>query len=368
MLIYLLTTIISSVSFIFVAHADGKDLFGEPITSSLNGSAAKRLVYLTIGLLTVFVVLGFRYQIGVDHYDNYILAYNQLKAGITPQSGFGIAVRLIFNLLALADASPQWFFICTSMLLLIPLWYVIYKASPIPWLSCIIFIVARIMFIDMAYIGVGIAGALICLSFLFNKENRDGVSLLMIALAATFYWGAMLFLPVLWIGRKRIEPIHWIIGIGTISVFSGKLADVLTRFSSANMLFIDGIYPNRFDNTFFSMLFITGVACYYIDLNKELLSDDFFKVLFNTHMIGLLLSFNLNAIPYGIYIYWLYYTIEIIFVPYLISLIKSKKEALLVIIGIIVLFSYITYKDCAVAKILHCFPYRSFLYKTTLFT
>ena len=367
MLIYILMTIISCVSFIIVARADGRNLLGEPIANSLNRTATDRYIFLLIGFFSVFIVLGFRYQIGAEYYDSYIRIYNQLKSGITPQGRLSISFRLILYLLKCVNASPQWIFICTSILLLIPLWYVIYKLSPIPWLSCIIYIVGRTIFINMAFIEIGIAGTLTCLSLLFLKENRDWAFLLTIAIAATFHWTAVLFIPMFWMKKTRIEPIYWIVAIGVFSVFSKGIADALREFSSANGVFVDAIYANRFDNTFFSMLFVTGIVCFYVDSNKDLLNDDFFRILYNTHMIGALLSINLNALPYGIYIYWLYYFFEIIFVPYLITRIKDKREMVLVLAGVIVLLSYTTYKDCAVAKVLHCFPYRSYLYKSRLF-
>ena len=367
MTVYLSMTIIGALGFVFSAFADGKDYLGR---TTIKRPIVKRTVANCISVcsfLVVFIIFGFRYHLGAEYFNNYLFAYNQLKMGMNTDVHYGIATGILMRLLAAINAPEQSFFVITSVVLLIPLWYAIYKLSPIPWLSWVIFVISRAFFISMADIETGIAAVLLFIAVKYIKEQQIYKYLVCVMLAILFHWVAIFFIPVYWLANIKINIAGWLATAALISIISNKIGMMIASVYDKNGSGTNVFYSNRFDNTFFMIFLVVLIAIYYISSDARLGENKDFRLTFYICFIALILSVNLNVLPYGLNIYWLYFVHVVFFVPEMICRIDNKTEKAAVLLVLLVLFGYITYKDCAVSKVLHCFPYRSFLLKDLVF-
>ena len=67
------------------------------------------------------------------------------------------------------------------------------------------------------------------------------------------------------------------------------------------------------------------------------------RFLYNTHVVCLLISFNLHLIPNGERISWSFEIPSILLIPEMITRMKDRKEKIIVICLIITVYSYVMY-------------------------
>lgn len=108
-----------------------------------------------------------------------------------------------------------FFLFITAVLTIVPVMWIIFKYSQIPWLSIVLFILFGYFSFYMTGLRQALALSFCMFAFHYSHENKLLKYLICIVLAFLFHQTAIIFLPIYWV--KRI-PLNKYVIIGTITL------------------------------------------------------------------------------------------------------------------------------------------------------
>ena len=194
-----------------------------------------------IGLMTVLhtCLCGFRYQlITGDLHKYYWTFYNSGTYGWFSEelleggrnSGFFLFNKLIYHL---SGGDFQFFLFLIALIIHLVLAYVVYRYSPAPWFSYLIWNCMSFYIFGFSAIKQALAMAFVMLAFVGIAEKKLGFFLGMMAIAGSIHMPALIFLPTYWMGKLRLNSrtilLYIFIGIA-IFVFKNQFVQFIRSF------------------------------------------------------------------------------------------------------------------------------------------
>ena len=152
-------------------------ILGVPLTGK-NATKPKKIIYLSVMFLLMFVVTTFRYGIGNDYF-SYIRILNEIDS--TPWGElFTLSHEPLFSVLTkcltLITTNSEVIYAVYAVIILAPVAYTIYKHSDIAWISVAVYLCLTFFYTSLNFIRQSMSVSIIILAYGFIKENKDPIT------------------------------------------------------------------------------------------------------------------------------------------------------------------------------------------------
>lgn len=199
----------------------------------------RRKNYIILMTVLHTCLSGFRYQFLTGDLIKYYFAY--LKCGSYDWFGaelwadgrnFGF---LYFNkiIYTIFGDEQQALLFCIALIVHVALAVVVYRYSPAPWFSYLIWNCMGFYIFGFSAIKQALAMAFVMLSFVGIAEKRLGLYLTMMAIAGSIHMPALVFVPAYWLAQMKVKPnivmLYVILGVA-IFVFKNQFVAFIRSF------------------------------------------------------------------------------------------------------------------------------------------
>ena len=308
-------------------------------------------ILLIFCFILMFIVAGFRYQVGYD-FNSYERIYNNITLSNFRGNNLEIGFSLFVCLLKRIGFGFPVMMISIAMASLFIKYRVIKEYSVYPFISMLVYFSANFIIQDFGQIRQGLAIAFTLYSIKYIKEKKLYKYLIIIFMAIMFHYSAVLFLPMYWLSRinvnKKVIATAFVVS-GVFFVFSKSgLLDYLvlkvidqpyiTYKYVAYMSGEGGI--GIFKLTFLSRLVI--FALFYLLRDKIKENCECYNILAMAYLVSIFMyvAFNFNgalATRGALY----FKIVEILIIPQIIYAVKDK---IIMFNGLMILYLF-TFKD-----------------------
>ena len=344
-----IVTIIASVMFAMVADYSKRSMIiAREIGKKKPESNKRWILFVGLSALIPFLVSALRYGIGTDYFYTYVPKYYYYYSNPDAPMDWEPLFWLLCKSLARFTSNPQWMFAIASAIIVCCVWYSVYKISSIPWFSILLFFISRQFFVSMNAVRQYIGLSLVLIGITFIKNKKYWLYILFVAIGTMFHYSTVLFAPLLLMAFVPVKPIESTAIIGFFSVFSNvfysfiRMIVMLTPY--AKYIGTEFDTADRYNPwTIFELLLVHIIISILIDRDPIRENEVLLRFLYNTHVVCLLISFNLHLIPNGERISWSFEIPSILLIPEMITRMKDRKEKIIVICLIITVYSYVMY-------------------------
>ena len=304
-----------------------------------------KILYIVSGLV-VFLSMALRYGVGTDYFYMYVPKYYYYLSNPEGDKNWEPIFDLLYKGLIRVTSNPQWVFVVTGAVIVLCIWYTIYKLSPAPWLSVLFFFISRQYFISLNIVRQYTGLAIVCIGFIFLKERKYWGYVLCAILGTMCHYSTAIYLPLLALAFVKIKPVESVALIGVVSVFSKPLIKITRWIVSLTPYarYLDSRYDlsDRYQAwTIFEMIFVFAIISMIVERKPFNEDEQFLQFLYNLEVICVLFSFNLNMVPNADRISWSLEMPSIILLPNIIKRSDSKRERVLIVLVICVVYIYI---------------------------
>ncbi len=171
-------------------------ILGVPLAGR-NASKAKKIVYLSVMFLLMFLLSVFRYGIGNDYF-SYIRIFDEIHSaswGELLTLGYEPAFALLTKAITLISYNPEVMYGIYAVLILAPVAYAIYRHSDNVWLSVTVYLCLTFYYTSLNFIRQSMAVSLLILCYSFIKRRKIVPVMIFAVLAALFHYTALVFIP-----------------------------------------------------------------------------------------------------------------------------------------------------------------------------
>ena len=308
---------------------------------SNTGHKIHKLIFLCF----LIILIGFRYNVGTD-WSEYESVYNALNFQNFNISRFGFLfsfLMMIFKSLGLSFMAFSFVIFFISLVLIEK---TISKFSKNYFFSFFIYLNTIFLIFHINGIRQGIALSIIFYSIKYILNNNKSRYMFSVILASFFHISAIIFLPVYWLRKLKINKIKLFFTI-LISLFilhfnpfSIMVENAAKYLNFENIVwYINNEYYNPinlFDVQVIARLFILLVLSFFIQKIKEnTLLDTLFKIYLIGFLVYCFFSFN-QDISYRLSFYFKIF--EIILISNVGFYIKDRLKKFLFFITIFMVF------------------------------
>ena len=330
--------------FLLASLLQGKNIWGDCDRQATKKGKHLSYCFIFLSFLSFFVIMAARYMVGTDYYSTYVVNFERASTDNLESSSWEPLFKLFYRLLVKVTDNPQWVFIITSFVIVFCLWFAIYKLSPIPWLSVVIFVCSRHFFIAMNGVRQYVGLACVAIAMVFLARNNPVGYFIMVMIGIMCHYSTAVFLPLYFLCKVKIKPIYivTIIVITSLLPILPYLSEAIVQ-SSVYSHYIGSAFdlPYRYDTSVvFQILFILGIIVYI--LGKVPLKDNeiLLRYLVNLYFLCVFLSLNLNLFPNSIRIVWSLEMPVMLLLPCLINRLQNKTERAVISCTVIALYGY----------------------------
>ena len=286
-----------------------------------------KIAGFTVSALIAFLLLGFRVNISTGFAETYLLKWYQYNNGMKQGLTLTPFMRVLFFLLSKVTKEQQWITIICSLLMIIPLWLSIYICSPLPAVSILLFVGLRQIFLSMNFLEYGIAMAFLSVAFIFVKRENPWMYTMFIALAAFFYFPAIIFLPLYFLKDKKIDSFYWVLTVAVVSVVV-RVVVLLTEHTDEASEYITKYFNVYTSTVFFELLFTITMIIVMCHSNKQLGSnnDQLSNFFFNVNLLNALILLNGELLHIPETYVWMFSYCNIFFIPTIVSKLNNLRE------------------------------------------
>lgn len=179
--------------------------------SKKRKSSGKKIYIIIIGIIFVLMASLRSTEVGIDTnmYHTLFLYAKSMNSLSTAFSSWqlGSVEPGFIILLYYSSHYLNWQIMLTilAIISIVPVLYVIYKYSSDYWMSLFLYIAFGYFSFSMNGIRQAVAIGICMIAYCFSRKKKLFPFLICIAIAMTFHRSAILFLPVYWLGKLRIE-------------------------------------------------------------------------------------------------------------------------------------------------------------------
>jgi hypothetical protein len=316
----------------------------------------KFITFFFLVFLLIFFV-GLRNDIDNDFY-NYTEIFNQtqnisikqlLDSSTYLDSYIELGYRILNYILSLVSSNYHIIFLFSAFLSIFISGFVIFKLSPYPFVSLLLYLSHNLLLRDMMQIRAGIACSLCFLALYFLIKNKKIKSFFTVLIGSTFHLVSISYVFFTFITyislfyNKKFLTLLFVLAI-LMSIFY-PLGNIFKIISFGDFF---GKLSGYANNEYFQSLSFWNpvnikniIICSICLLNYNLLKEKIvgFDLLFLSYFIGIV--WWLLFIDFGIIagrVSTVFTTVEIILVPILIKFFFNKKRSLKFIAFSLILF------------------------------
>ena len=266
MLIYIAATVLTVLLCLWLYPGKQTDESGRICNPDKKENyRMKMIISCVIAMLPLFLVMGCRWNVGVDTWHTYTPDYLAMKSESVPLSGeeeelflksvqvknrlYGYTkeaarnfplegaykehrttyhhtapgFQMLEKILIFIHADVQWLYIVTSLIIMGFVFASIWQQSTRPALACLFFVITANFFLAMNIVSQYMAIAVCLFACTYAEKRKPFLFFLLVAMAATFHISALVFIPVYFLPKLRIKPI-WCIAVIAVSLLVDRFA------------------------------------------------------------------------------------------------------------------------------------------------
>ena len=347
MIVYITTFCSSLLLFLLFAGGSRTKLSNGENTSFKRLVISKFDLAVFIAALPPMIIAAIRYYVGTDYFGTYYSGFYRILDG-SNVDGFEFGFWLLNKAIQTITDNVFWLFIFTSVLFVGGVYKAIGEISVDVPLSIILFFVTRYYFIGLNGIRqfIGLAFLLYSLKFVF--ENNLKKFLLIICLACMFHHTCVLFTPIFFISKIRlnIKKIFFLV----ICEFFLLIIDLPVVLELLNGTKYGLLIPkfNLAGVKFTLFTFVINLLLFSIGyIGRKQKEDIRFNTSVNIQFLALLSCLALQSIPLIERVYWIFSFPIIVTFPFLIKGLKNKGTRIATKWMVVIIFTiYMCYDIC----------------------
>lgn len=171
-------------------------ILGIPLTGK-NPAKSKKIVYLSVMFLLMWLVCTFRFGMGNDYF-SYIRIFDEIHDaswGEALSLGYEPAFTLLTKGITLISHNPEVMYGIYAVLILAPVAYSIYRHSDNVWISVTVYLCLTFYYTSLNFIRQSMAVSLLILCYSFIKQRKIVPVMIFAVIAALFHYTALVFIP-----------------------------------------------------------------------------------------------------------------------------------------------------------------------------
>lgn len=308
-----------------------------------------------LSFMPVFLISAFRYNVGTD-FKNYEVYFYYVKNG-SQLEGIERGYWVLTKISSLISENSSSFFFLSSLVVCGVVFLAIYQQSFNPPLSIFLFFGTTMYFVSFNGIRQIMASAVLIYSVKFIQKENIFKFFLFIIIATLFHSSAILFLPVYFVAKIKINLKRTIMLILAV-VVSIPIFDRILIFASS-ILGYSQYFNSKFNTGEFEIWF------FLINLGVLLLFSLFsnwrdinFQKYYWIQLISFITTTLSSFIPLANRITWYFMFVQIISVPFVLKQIRNKKTKSIVTLCVCVAYFMVAYIGIGIQGSHNAVPYR----------
>ena len=306
-----------------------------------NKSNKNYKVLAILSVIPFLFISAFRYDVGTDYFYRYAPNYITIANGGNIKN-LEFTFKVLIKICSFFTDSYVSLFFVTSAIIIIPIFYIIYKKSKYPLLSIVLFIIGGFFFDSLNLVRQYISIVIILCSHSYLLDKKYFKWILWILFAALFHKSALIGFLLFFIRDKKYFKSQYILPLSVIIILFGNyIRDIIVFLISLTPYsnYVNSIYAKSDIREtiiianfiiYLSMLVLYG----YKEKNDKIDKIDIFYMnVQSLTMILCLFSIQFNLL-YRIVEYFSIF--QIISIPYMLDL--KKKYSIYVLFILISLY------------------------------
>ena len=296
---------------------------------------------IVIACMILVAITGLRYGIGTDYFAYQDIYYETLLSKRIGSEEIGIRVVALVSAFFSNSNNPELFFILCSCIFFGFTFYAIDKMSPNIILSTFLLIAAGFFFFYMNIMRQMLAASILLASLNFAAKKKTIPFLLLVALATSFHWSAIVFV-VVWFIPYFSNRILKLVGLVLIILsLSGYLTNIMIyvgNYSGRYERYINSSYSNG-NLAIISVLVYSATTLFSYLANKEKSKENgLYRTLLASLFISCLIASLSGSLTLADRLCRYFSMPLIILLPTALSLLRSKHMRFLFTMSIATLF------------------------------
>ncbi|WP_368791489.1 EpsG family protein (plasmid) [Companilactobacillus farciminis] len=380
MIVYLMMFFLSEIAALISTHfslgQNSVNLIYQKKYLDVNGLLARFFLWLSV--IPFLFVAAARYRVGTDYSVYLDMQIPQLLKGIDYKLEYEYLYQYLIKI-GVSLGNTQWVFILTHVVLLFFLWESLKNLSADRGMSIFIFMFGAFYNMSLNIMRQFIAMAIFMYAIKYIINRKIFIYFALIIVAFMFHKSAMVFIPLYWLSRIKINDFVGLALIPSSVVLSEIIRRLLVKIT--NFL---GIYSNYFNGQFDSadrqwdfiifnlillllMIFIRNFVprnepekLYQATNITKTNSVDFETLLFNLQIVATIVSALSSIIPNSTRIIFMFSIGQILYFPYLLKKVKNKNYRLVFTLIIILVYVTVFIRLIVIKNIGDTLPYTFF--------
>lgn len=181
---------------VYIALFAAAVILGIPLTGK-NPTKLKKIIYLSVMFLLMYLVTIFRYGIGNDYF-SYIRIFEEIQHSSWNDLftlGFEPLFSVVTKGLTYISVNPEFMYGVYAVFILAPVAYSIYRHSESAWLSVAVYLCLTFFYTSLNFIRQSMSVSLLILAYGFIKQKKIVPVIIFAVAAALFHYTALVFIP-----------------------------------------------------------------------------------------------------------------------------------------------------------------------------
>ena len=178
-------------------------------------------ILIILSVIPFLFISAFRYDVGTDYFYRYAPNYITIANGGDIKN-LEFTFKILIKVCSFFTDSYVSLFFVTSAIIIIPIFYIIYKKSKYPLLSIILFIIGGFFFDSLNLVRQYISIVIILCSHSYLLDKKYFKWILCILFATLFHKSALIGLLLFLIRDKKYFKPQYILPLATIIILFGN--------------------------------------------------------------------------------------------------------------------------------------------------
>lgn len=289
-------------------------------------------IMIAITIIPCVLVSGLRgYHVGTDTSGTYYNIYLQVLSGkLSSVRDTGYA---FINWFAIQfNSSYTSVLIVTSFLSIGLVIIAIFRDSANPMMSLILFFTTNMFFLSMNAVRQSIATAIFIMAIPYIRDRKPKRYFLMIFLAAMVHIIAIIYIPIYFITKVKLNPKRVMV-LGTIVVVFGNMLGILANYLLTKVTLFSRYFSwylnsefNSKETNWFSLMVELGIVVLLLIVYKRAKADEEYNILLWLHFMAIVLLMLSSRIPQAQRLSWLFSFSTVVYLPKMFGYIKGKDN------------------------------------------
>lgn len=345
----------------------------EPVTImyiTIPRKKKRQLMLKTLCVLPCLILSALRYDVGTDYFPTYYDGFLRVMSG-SNYDHFDIGYRFLNILMGKISDDPQIIFIITSVLFCTLTLFAIYNLSvDIPFSVYLLF-VTRYYFISLNVIRqlVAMAIVLYALKYLFKGEKKK--YLILIIIASLIHYMVAMSVVFLFLDKWKLNNDRMIIafvlmiglfGLSKFHIIESVVQGILKGTRYSRHFDNNGLYTGEKFAAFTFVFNMLLLLLFYMN-GKKNMEHPKYNLYLNSQLIATALCTLMTSVHLVERVYYIFGFLQIVSIPYMISLFINKENRIFFKLIIVIFFSIYCFWDIFLKFNHQVVPYHSVLSK-----